>query len=94
MTPRLLRIIVALQKTRTAVYTPDEGAKCPVCEAFGLNPPKAPVTSSARPVRLHKCPQCGGTFKSVQHTTENICRPVETTDSIARKRKRRHIEDR
>ena len=105
MTPDLLRRILAYHHQKTATYIAGEPVRCPLCVAFKLNPPPAPVTKSDVPMRYHRCPMCGSNFKSIEKeqkpTAEtssakrsDIIRPSKLPDSIAPKRKKRNIKDR
>lgn len=105
MTPDILRRVLAFHHGKTAEYRAGEPTLCPLCVAFNLKPLPAPVTKSDAPMRYHKCPMCGNTFKSIEKeqkpASENgsakrsdIIRPSKIPDSLARKRKKRNIKDR
>lgn len=105
MTPELLRRILAYHHQKTATYIAGEPVRCPLCVAFKLNPPSAPVTKSDAPTRYHRCPMCGSTFKSIEKEQRklsesrsakrsDIIQPSKIPDSIAPKRKKRNIKDR
>ena len=40
---------------------------CPAC-----NSDDCPITSTRRPIRLHRCRTCGETFKSVERKTNDV----------------------
>lgn len=78
----LLKRIVAISQQTTAVYVDGEGALCPLCIAFGGRPRKGRVTSNpGGGVRYHVCPECGNTFKSIEHKPV-IAESIKTTETL------------
>lgn len=100
MTPELLRMILSYHHSAVAEYIAGEPTFCPLCVAFKLNPPPAPISRTDAPMRYHKCLMCGNTFKSIERETvprakrSDIIAPSKSPEILAPKRKKRHIKGR
>lgn len=93
ISPRMLRIVVAIANEKIADYVEGEGAMCPLCQTFGHAVVRAPVVSGACPVRYHRCPICSHRFKSIEkEISENP--PSKTQGFVDEKPKKRHIRNR
>lgn len=58
---RIKQFIVHIIQDRAAVYDLENGAECILCGQT-----KARVRKTARPMRSHKCQNCGLVFQSVE----------------------------
>jgi len=58
---KILAFIVHIIQEKASVYDPETGAECTLC-----GKPKARVIKTARPIRSHKCQECGLVFQSVE----------------------------
>jgi len=88
MTPHLLRKIIFIIQTSTAVYITGEGAICPVCEKL-LNERRRAVVNrtDASGVRFCSCRHCLSTFKAIGEADPG--QSPETVDVKPKKRQTR-----
>lgn len=63
---KIVRIVMELSR-RSTEYTPENGAKCPICERFKPELSRAKVLSVQGAVRFCSCqnPDCGHLFKAI-----------------------------